>query len=168
MTPNKSLLPTRAVSAACHLKENIIISNNTSYFIKYSVIIWAINYRYGRGLAIHNKTFIFVMIDKLAHLKKTLLESAFSWKFCYIYFRWMIHSATVPELYLHFYWYVCVSYNSVCSEIFVHLITVSILLCLFMFYNIIVCCTSSWDFFHMNPLCMSYSSTVFLLNSHFY
>ena len=46
----------------------------------------------------------------------------------------------------------------------VHIIMVSILLCLCIFYNIIVGNTSPWDFFNMSLLGMGYSSTVFYVS----
>ena len=45
------------------------------------------------------------------------------------------------------YWYVCASSNSVYIDIFVHIITLSVFLCLFMLYNLIVGNNSSWYFF---------------------
>ena len=42
--------------------------------------------------------------------------------------------------------YVCASYNGVNIDMFVHLITVSVLLCLCMSYNIMVVYTSLWYF----------------------
>ena len=75
-----------------------------------------------------------------------LPKSALSCEFWYLYFGWIIYSATASELYLRLYWYVCAFYNGVCIEIFVHLIMVSVLLCLCMLYIIIVGYTSSWYF----------------------
>ena len=62
----------------------------------------------------------------------------------------------------------CASYNSVCIDMFVHILMVSVLLCLCVLYNLVVGCTSSRAFLRMYPLCMGYSYTVFLLNSHLY
>ena len=67
-----------------------------------------------------------------------------SWEVCYIYFLWIIHSTTAPELYRRLYWYVCAYYNGVCVDMFVHLITVSVFLWLCMLYNLIAGYTSSW------------------------
>ena len=71
---------------------------------------------------------------RLRILQNGFPESALSWEFCYIYFRWSIYSVTVTELYLRLYWYVF------------HLITVSILLCLCMLHNITVGYNSSCYF----------------------
>ena len=45
---------------------------------------------------------------------------------------------------LWLYWYVCAYYNSVCIDMFLYLITVSVLLCLWMLHNIIVGYNHSW------------------------
>ena len=79
-------------------------------------------------------------------LQNALPDSALSWEFCYMYFRWSIYSSTAPEWYLIFYWYVCAYYNGVCIDMFVHLITVSVLLCLWMLYNLPIGYTSYWYF----------------------
>ena len=110
-------------------------------------------------------------ISMLFFILLRILQNAFpastlSWEFCYIYFRWRIYSATTTEIYLRFYLYVCAYYNGDCIYMFVHIITVSRLLCLCLLYNLIVGCTSSWAFYHMSPLCKGYYSTVLLLNSH--
>ena len=58
--------------------------------------------------------------------------------------------SNAPELYLRLYWYVlfvCASYNGVHIHMLVHVITVSVLLCLCILYNLIVAYTSPWYFF---------------------
>ena len=110
---------------------------------------------------------ITVTISMLCLIHPRILEnnfpgSALSWEFCYIYLRWRIYYATAPELYQRSYWYVCASYSCVCDDIFLHIITVSVLLCLCMFYNIIVGYTSYWFFLYLSyawvipPLCYCY------------
>ena len=79
-------------------------------------------------------------------LKNALPESSLSWELCHIYFRWSIYSATATKLYLCLYWYVFASYNGVCIYMFVNLITVYVLLCLCILYNLTVGYTSSWYF----------------------
>ena len=66
-----------------------------------------------------------------------------------VYFLSSSDSLTSPELCLRFYWYilyVCAYYNGVCSYIFVHMITVSVFLCLCMLHNLIAVYTSIWYF----------------------
>ena len=65
----------------------------------------------------------------------------------------LLYIFQAKELFYHctwiiseFYWYVCESYNGVCINIFMHLITVSVFLFLCMLYNIIVGYTSPWYF----------------------
>ena len=58
----------------------------------------------------------------LCILYNALPESFLYWKVCYIYLLFRSDSSTKPELYLHLYWYVCVSYNGVCIDIFVYVI----------------------------------------------
>ena len=84
------------------------------------------------------------MFDTFAHFTNAFPESALSWEFLYIYFRWRIYSATEPGLYLRLYFFVCASYNGVCINIFWYPITVFVLLCVFMLHNIIVGYNSSW------------------------
>ena len=70
-----------------------------------------------------------------------------------IYFLYRGDSSTAPELYLclYFYvWYVCASYNGFHIDMFVCLITVFLLLCLFMLYNLIFGSTSPWCFFYIS------------------
>ena len=55
-------------------------------------------------------------------LHNELPDSALSWEVCYIYFLCRSGSSTTPELYLHFYWYFCASYNGVFIDIFVYVI----------------------------------------------
>ena len=72
-------------------------------------------------------------------------ESDFYWEFIYIY--------PVKDLFFHCTWIIsafilifCASYNGVCIDTCVHLITVSVLLGLCMLYNIIVGYNSTWHF----------------------
>ena len=72
-------------------------------------------------------------------LHYALPQSILHCKVCYIV-PFQGDSSTAPKLYMCFcwyIWYVCASYNGVCIDIFVHLITVSVLLCLCMLYNLI-------------------------------
>ena len=61
-----------------------------------------------------------------------------NWKVCYIYLLPRGDSSTAPELYVRLYLCVCASYNDFCIDMFVHLITGSVLLCLCMLYNLII------------------------------
>ena len=63
-----------------------------------------------------------------------LPKSIFNWKVCCIYFLSRGNYLTAPELYMCF------------IDMFVHLITVSVLLYFCMLYNIIVGYTSPWYF----------------------
>ena len=53
-------------------------------------------------------------------------------------------------------------------DMFVHNITVSLLTFLCMLYNIIIGCTSSWEFSSILLLCMVYSTTVLFLYLRLY
>ena len=66
--------------------------------------------------------------------------------------------------------YVCASYNGVCIDMFVNLITVSIFLCVYMLYNLVVGYTSSWYFVIyipcaqvIPPLCHYYICVLLIL-----
>ena len=96
-------------------------------------------------------------------LQNAFPESALYSEWCHIYFWWSIYSATLPELYMCSYLYVCESYNGVCIDMFVHIIMVSVFLCLCMVYKITVGYNSSWYFvlylssaYVSPPLCHCY------------
>ena len=89
-------------------------------------------------------------------LHHTILESVLYRKVCYIYLLFRSDSYTAPELYLHFYWYVCASYNGVCIDIFC------------MLYNLIFGCTLSRIIRYISLLGMGFSSALLLLHSQLY
>ena len=88
-------------------------------------------------------------VIRLWILHYALPKSVLNWKVCYIYLLSRGYYYTAPELYLRLYWYVwyiCASYNDIRIDMFVNLITVSVLLFLCTLYNIILGYTSSWNF----------------------
>ena len=58
------------------------------------------------------------------------------------------------------------NYICIFIDMFEHHIMASIFLCLIMLYNLIIGCTSPWEFYHISTLCVGYFSTLLLLNSH--
>ena len=62
--------------------------------------------------------------------------------------------STAPQIHLRFYWYVCVSYNGVCIDMFVYVIQ----------YNCWLYCIL--DIFPTSILFMGYSATASLLHLH--
>ena len=58
----------------------------------------------------------------LCILRNVFSEHFLSWEVCCIYFLFMSDSDTAPELYIHFYLFVCASYNGVWIDMFVYVI----------------------------------------------
>ena len=108
----------------CSLQLDILkrktISNNNSYFIKDSVTIWGINYRFQGFYANGSGKYIHVICLYILHY--ALPETVFYWKFCYMYILFRSDSSTAPELYMNLYWCVCVSYNGTGIDIFVYVL----------------------------------------------
>ena len=116
-------------------------SNHSSSFIKYSVIIWETNYIYQGGWAVGNINYIYVMFDMFEHFTKWFP------RVCLV-LGFLLYIFMVESLFCHCTWIISafVSYNGVCMDMFVNVITVSVLLCFCMLYNLIVSYTSFWCF----------------------
>ena len=116
---------------------------DTSHINKYEVVD---DTRDSLYMPIGAVTIYMLYVIRLWTLHFVLPKSVLNWKFCHIYLLSSGDYSTAPELYVRLYLYVCESYNGVCIDIFVHIITVSVLLCLCMLYNLIGGYTSSWYF----------------------
>ena len=136
MTPNKSLQPEIAFSATW---------NNKIYqlTIKDSAVD---DIRDPLHMPILAVTIYIYYVIRLCILHYALPKSILHCKVCYIYFLSRGDYFTAPELYLHFYWCVCASYNGVCIDMFVNLVTVYVFLCLCMLYYLIFGYNPYWYF----------------------
>ena len=98
-------------------------------------MIWGINCRYEGDWAIGNSNYIHIMFDTFAHF-----TTLFPWVCLVLVIIYKYISSELCILPLH------LNYIYVFTDMFVHLITVSVLLFLCMLYNIIVGYNLSWCF----------------------